>query len=92
MLAVNYSNYRESLKHYCDRVNDEAETLIVTRKAGGNVVMLSEDQYNNLIENLYIRANPANYQNLMASIGQLKSGAYKTRELIQSDDGEDANE
>lgn len=75
MLAVNYSNYRESLKHYCDRVNDEAEVLIVTRKSGGNVVMLSEEQYNNLMENLYLRSNPANYENLMASVAQLKAGA-----------------
>ena len=37
MLAVNYSNYRESLKQYCDRVNDEAEVLIVTRKSGSSL-------------------------------------------------------
>lgn len=88
MLAVNYSNYRESLKQYCDRVNDEAEVLIVTRKSGGNVVVLSEAQYNNLMENLYLRSNPANYANLMASIEQLKKGAYKARELRSDTEGE----
>ncbi|MEG0493941.1 MAG: type II toxin-antitoxin system Phd/YefM family antitoxin [Clostridia bacterium] len=92
MLAVNYSNYRESLKHYCDRVNDEAEILVVTRKAGGNVVMLSEDQYNNLMENLYIRSNPANYANLMASIAQLKQGSCHTHELREDDEDEDTDE
>lgn len=92
MLAVNYSNYRESLKHYCDRVNDESEVLIVTRKAGGNVVMLSEGQYNNLMENLYLRSNPANYENLMASIDQLKRGAAHTRELHMDEEGEDTEE
>ena len=81
MLAVNYSNYREALKTYCDRVNDEAEVLIVTRKSGGNVVMLSEAQYNNLMENLYLRSNPANYENLMASIEQLKNGTMQTHTL-----------
>ena len=94
MLAINYSNYRESLKQYCDRVNDEAEVLIVTRKSGGNVVVLSEAQYNNLMENLYIRSNPANYANLMASIEQLKKGTCKARELISDTEGEvvDADE
>jgi len=81
MLAVNYSNYRESLKQYCDRVNDEAEVLVVTRKSGGNVVMLSEDRYNNLMENLYVRSNPANYAWMAASIDQLKSGQFRAREL-----------
>lgn len=91
MLAVNYSNYRESLKHYCDRVNDESEVLVVTRKSGGNVVVLSEDQYNNLMENLYIRSNPANYANLIASIAQLKKGASHTHELIDPDENEVSN-
>ena len=81
MLAVNYSNYREALKSYCDRVNDEAEVLIVTRKSGGNVVVLSEAQYNNLMENLYLRSNPANYENLMASVEQLKRGTLQTHAL-----------
>jgi FMN-dependent NADH-azoreductase len=32
MLAVNYSTIRENLKTYCDRVTDNNETVIVTRK------------------------------------------------------------
>ena len=92
MLAVNYSNYRESLKYYCDRVNDESEVLIVTRKTGGNVVVLSEEQYNNLMENLYLRSNPANYENLVASMDQLKRGAAHTHELHTDEEGEDAEE
>ena len=86
MLAVNYSNYRESLKQYCDRVNDEAEVLVITRKSGGNVVMLSEAQYNNLMENLYVRSNPANYGRLMASIEQLRSGVFRARDLVPTDE------
>jgi len=32
MLAVNYSTIRENLKAYCDKVIDEKETIIVTKK------------------------------------------------------------
>ena len=92
MQSVNYSNYRESLKHYCDRVNDESEVLIVTRKAGGNVVMLSEGQYNNLMENLYLRSNPGLFVYLMASIDQMKRGAAHTLELHVDEEGEDTEE
>lgn len=81
MFAVNYSTYRESLKHYCDRVNDEAEVLVVTRKTGGNVVMLSEDQYNNLMENLYVRSSNANYSRLMESVEQAKRGQFQAHTL-----------
>jgi antitoxin YefM len=32
MLAVNYSTIRKELKTYCDKVTDNDETVIVTRK------------------------------------------------------------
>ena len=54
MLAVNYTNLRDNMKTYMDRVTDDYETMIVTRKDNKNVVMLSEETYNNLMENVYV--------------------------------------
>ncbi|MDR3583739.1 MAG: type II toxin-antitoxin system Phd/YefM family antitoxin, partial [Desulfosporosinus sp.] len=54
MLAVNYSTYRNNLKEYCDRATDDNETIIVTRKGEKNVVIMSLDEYNNIMENLKI--------------------------------------
>ncbi len=85
MLAVNYSNVRENLKTYCDIANNDFETIIITRKQGGNVVMISEDEYNNLMENLYVRSNKKTYDRLLESIAQIKAGKGKTRELIEDE-------
>lgn len=41
MLAVNYSTIRNKLKNYCDEATDNNQTIIVTRKAERNVVILS---------------------------------------------------
>ena len=46
MLAVNYSTMRNQLKYYCDKVSDEGETIIVTRKDDKNVVMMSLQDWN----------------------------------------------
>ena len=81
MLAVNYSTLRENLKKYCDATNQDMETIIVTRKSGGNVVLISESEYNNLLENLYIRSNPEYYNKLLQSIEELKSGKTVQAEL-----------
>ncbi|MDD3898388.1 MAG: type II toxin-antitoxin system prevent-host-death family antitoxin [Syntrophomonadaceae bacterium] len=81
MLAVNYSTLRENLKKYCDAANQDLETIIVTRKSGGNVVLISESEYNNLLENLYIRSNPEYYNKLLQSIEELKSGRTVRAEL-----------
>lgn len=52
MLAVNYTNLCDNMKTYIDKVTDDYETMIVTRKNNKNVVMLSEESYNNLMEKL----------------------------------------
>ena len=82
MLAVNYTNLRDNMKAYMDRVTDDYETMIVTRKDNKNVVMLSEETYNNLMENAYIMGNKANYDWLMESKAQLEKGNVSVRELI----------
>ena len=40
MLAVNYTNLRENMKSYMDKVTDDYETMIVTRKNNRNVEKL----------------------------------------------------
>jgi antitoxin YefM len=85
MLAVNYSTVRENFKAYCDKANNDFETIVITRKQGGNVIMLSEAEYNNLMENLYVRSNKKTYDRLMDSIAQLKSGKIQARKLVEDE-------
>ena len=83
MIAVNYTNLRENMKSYMDKVSDDYETMIVTRKNNKNIVMLSEEAYNNLFENTYIMGNKANYDWLMESKAQLERGEIVTESLIE---------
>ena len=83
MLAVNYTTLRDNMKTYMDKVTDDYETMIVTRKDNKNVVMLSEESYNNLIENVYIMGNKANYDWLMESKAQLESGNITVQNLVE---------
>ena len=82
MIAVSYSNVRQHFKDYCDKATKDFETVIITRERGDNVVMLSEAEYNNLLENLYIRSDPEYYNELLKSIEQLKKGKGQKRELL----------
>ena len=83
MTAVNYTTARQNLKEICDRTVNNFEAVIITRERGKNVVLMSESEYNNMLENLYIRSNPKDYNELMKSIQQLKKGQGKIRELIE---------
>ena len=86
MLAVNYTNLRDNMKHYMDQVTDDYETMIVTRKNNKNVVIRTEETYHNLRENVYVMGNKANYDWLMESKAQLENGHCATHELIEVDD------
>ncbi|MFL0197204.1 type II toxin-antitoxin system Phd/YefM family antitoxin [Clostridium sp. WILCCON 0269] len=83
MIAVNYSNVRENFKTYCDKVNDDAETIIVTRKNNKNVVLMSQDEYNNILENIKILKNPKYFIKLYESIKELEKG--NVHELEEKD-------
>lgn len=83
MLAVNYSTLRDNMKSYMDRVTDDYETMVVTRKDNRNIVMMSEESYNNLMENLHVLGNRANYNWLMESKRQLENGIAAVHELVE---------
>lgn len=76
MLAVNYSTLRNNLKQYCDLATDDMETVVVTRKNEKNIVMLSLEAYNNLMENLFIVSNRQNYQHILEGVRQLEAGCF----------------
>ena len=88
MLAVNYTNLRDNMKMYMDKVTDDYETMIVTRKNNKNIVMISEEAYNNLMENVYVMGNKANYDWLMKGKSQLENGQCAARELFEVEDDE----
>ena len=83
MIAINYTTVRQNLKEFCDKTVNDFETVIITRERGENVVLISEDEYNNMLENLYIRSNPKDYNELLESIQQIKKGQGKKRELVE---------
>lgn len=85
MTAINYSEARANLKAVMDRATDNYETIIVTRKGDRNVVILSEEVYNNLLENAYLTKEKANYDWLMASKKEFEEGKVEKHSLIEEE-------
>ena len=86
MIAVNYTGLRENMKTYMDKVCDDYEVLAVTRKENRNVVMMSEEYYNNLLENIYVMGNKANYEWLIKGKSQIDAGLMSEHDLIEDED------
>ncbi len=84
MIAANYSEFRQNLKKYLDDVEDNHETLIIKRKSGSGTVMISLEEYNSLMETLYLLSSKANAEHLFKSIEQ-----EKNRQVISFEDIDD---
>lgn len=74
MVAVNFTTLSNHLQAYCDTAAKNAETIIVTRENEENVVMMSLDSYNNLMESLFLASSKTNYQHILDGIQQINSG------------------
>lgn len=85
ILAVNYSTIRNNLKNYCYEVTDNNETVIVTRKAEKNVVILSLEKYNRLMK---IVQNAEYLAMIDRGIKQLEAGKGQKHDLIEVDTDE----
>lgn len=80
MNVTNYSNARKNFKGLIDKVNDNQEAVTITSK-NNNAVLISEDEYNQYQETIYLLSNPANAKHLTESIEQLQNG-----ETIETDE------
>ncbi|MCE3231354.1 MAG: antitoxin [Alphaproteobacteria bacterium] len=67
---VSYSEVRKSLKNYLEQVCIEHTPLLITRKNGENVMMLSEEDYRSLEETAYLSRSPKNLKRLLESLSR----------------------
>jgi antitoxin YefM len=83
MDAISYSTVRANLACTMDRVCNDHEPIIVTRKGQPSVVMLSLEDYKALEETAYLLRSPANAKRLLGAIQQLLAGDGVERELSE---------
>lgn len=83
MRIVNFSEARGNLKEVLDRVVDDADVTIITRRDAADVVVMSLDTWNSWRETEYLMASPANARRLLESIAELDAGKGVVRELIE---------
>lgn len=74
MIATSFANIKNNFKEICNQVVQDSDIAIITRKNNENIVLMSQTNYDNLMENLYIRESEANYDWLKESIKQAENG------------------
>jgi antitoxin YefM len=81
MKVVNYTELRLNLKHWLNSVIDNVEEVIIKRKGQKDVVLISLEEYNALIETNYLLSGK-NREVLLKSIAEVRKGNKEHQELI----------
>ena len=83
MSHVSYTELRSKLAKYMDKVCDSRTPLHVTRQNARTVVMISEDEYEAIMETLHLLKSPANAARLLRSIEEADKGQLVERDLLE---------
>ncbi len=83
MIVANLTELRANIAKYIDKVLDDRDQLIVTRRNREPVVVMPLSDWEGMQETLYLLSSPANAEHLRASIADADAGRVFERELIE---------
>lgn len=81
MKVITFTQARNKLKAVLDRVIDDADYTIITRRDADDAVVMSLDYFNSLLETVHLLKSPANAAHLERSITQYKQGQVREKDL-----------
>jgi antitoxin YefM len=81
---VSYTELRANLAKYLDEVCDTRAPLHITRQNARTVVMLSEEEYEGMLETLHLLRSPANAARLLRSLESAEKGALTEHDLVET--------
>ena len=81
MLVTTYTDFRQQLKSYLDKVRNDHTPLVVTSANAEDVIVLSKSDYESMEETFYLLKSPANAARLLKSIEDYEKGSGQERSL-----------
>ena len=84
MRVITFSEARNSLKQVIDRVVDDADVAVITRRDAPDAVVMSLDTFNSWMETVHLLKTPANAAHLAKSIQQLRKGKLRPHALVDA--------
>jgi antitoxin YefM len=83
MSVVNYSEFRNNLAENLNVVNDDGDIVVVSRSKGKNVVVMSLEEYNSILEMLHLTGTKSNRKRLEDAVDEMKKGKFQKHKLIE---------
>jgi len=81
MRVISFSDARNKLKNVLDQVVNDTDCTVITRRDAEDVVVMSLDHFNGLMETVHLLKTPANAAHLAKSIKQYQASKTEVHEL-----------
>ena len=86
MKIMTYTESRARYAEILDQVVNDREEIVITRQGHDSVVIMALDEYESLMETVYLMQSPANARHLRESIARHRAGEGVVHDLIELDE------
>ena len=83
MKSKTYTEAREKLSDIIEKVCEDHDPMIITKRRDKAVVVISLEDYESMEETAYLLRSPRNTRRLLESIKELEEGRGIERKLIE---------
>jgi len=82
-IHTTYSKARQNLSKLLDEITKNQETVVIKRRRGESVIMMSEKDATSLFETAYLLRSPRNAKRLLGALGRALKGEGGIRMTIE---------
>ena len=82
MEVTTYTDFRQNMKAYFEKVFDMRVPLFIARPKGHDMVLISKSEYTSMQETFHLLKSPKNAERLLAAMEQDKTGGGTEQELL----------
>jgi antitoxin YefM len=81
MQAIAYSQARNGLRDIINQVCDNFEQFIITTKTKQSAVLLSQEEYDSMVETMYLLSSKNNRDRLIDAVDEIDSLTFTKKDI-----------
>jgi antitoxin YefM len=82
-IQTTYSNARANLAKLLDEVTENQEVVIVRRRGGKDVAMVSAEELSSLLETAHLLRSPKNAERLLSALRRAQTGTARPKNVTE---------
>lgn len=81
MQTIHHDNFNENLTTVIDEISEKHQPVCLTLSESVRAIVISEEDYNSMIETLYLLSNPINAEKLLQAVNRSVDSAISWQQV-----------